>query len=84
MSVLLGGDFLADGRRPEDALAGLERFALAAIPAGLARERGMKVVRTPTVREPHHASVVGRKTKSVQKVFSRATVWVVPPADDLG
>ncbi|MFW6169793.1 MAG: hypothetical protein ACODAD_04825 [Planctomycetota bacterium] len=80
MSVVLGQDVLDAGRNPESVLEGHEEFSLAAITAGLAREKEQGIQRAPLPEEPAHAEVFGKKTKSVQKAFSKASQWVVPPS----
>ena len=82
MSVILGQDVLDDGRGAESVLAGLEGFSIASITAGLARSKGQGIQRAPLPEEPAHAEVFGKKTKSVQKAFCRASEWVVRP--DIG
>jgi len=80
MSVVLGQEVLAAGRAPESVLAGRESFSLVSITAGLAREKGQGIQRDPLPEEEAHAEVFGKKTKSVQKAFYRASTWVLPPA----
>lgn len=80
MSVVLGQDVLAAGRRPESVLLGHEDFSLASISAGLTRRHGQGIRRAPLPEEPAHAEVFGKKTRSVQKAFCRASEWIVPPA----
>ena len=82
MSVLLVDVMIALGCRPSDALQGHERFALAALTAGLARKLDQKVARDPLRDEPAHALVCGDKKKAC-KEFARRAEWVVPPPDHM-
>jgi len=79
MSVVLTEVAIAVGRGPAQILTGHERFSLASITAGLARECGQAVVRDPLPEEPAHGLVIGPKPKSVQRRLAKATIWVVPP-----
>ena len=79
MSVILGNDVHAVGRLPETALAGHEGFALAAIPAQLARDCGTIIVRDPLPEEPCHALVIGSKPKAVQRRWAKQAIWIVQP-----
>jgi hypothetical protein len=80
MSVVLAEEVALSGRTAEDVLRGYEEFALAAITAGLAREKNQGVVREPLPEEPAHAVVFGRKTASVKRALARGTHWVLPPS----
>ena len=79
MSVLLSDLMLASDRGPSDAIANLERFALAAITAGLARQLDQTVAHEPDEDEPAHAVVIGKKTSKVRKRFAKEAEWVIPP-----
>jgi hypothetical protein len=79
MSVVLAETAAAVGRGPAQILIGHERFALASITVGLARECGQGVVRDPLPDEPAHGLVIGPKPKSVQRRLAKAAVWVIPP-----
>jgi hypothetical protein len=82
MSVVLADVVLESGRGPEHILAGHDRFALAAITAGLARSKKQGVARDPEPDEPAHALVFGKKTGSVTRALAKGAEWVVsPPAD---
>lgn len=81
MSVVLGDDVLASDRTAESVLADYSGFALARICAGLARELKQGICRDPTVDEPAHALVFGKKSKGVSRAMSRASVWIIPPID---
>lgn len=80
MSVTLGDQVLAEGRSPESTLAESPDSLLAAITAGVARENLQIVFREPLDEEPAHAEVFGDKSKSVQRKFAKASIWIVPPA----
>jgi hypothetical protein len=60
MSVFLGHEVAAGGRKPDDVLAGHENYALVAITAGLARAWRQTIVHRPLVDEPAHAEVCGQ------------------------
>ncbi|MBI3696222.1 MAG: hypothetical protein HY238_15470 [Acidobacteria bacterium] len=79
MSVLLGNEMTAAGCGPEAALAGHERFALAAITAHLARSCGQGIARDPLPDAPAHAVVFGEKTRLIRKKLAMAAYWVIPP-----
>jgi hypothetical protein len=80
MSVVLAEEVARSGRAAADVLRGHEDFALAAITAGLARERNQGVARDPVPEEPAHAVVFGRKTESVKRALARGSQWVLPPS----
>jgi hypothetical protein len=80
MSVFLADLMVELGRGPEEALAGHEGYALVSFSVGLARECNQGVAREPTLTEPAHAVVFGKKTGSVRNRFARECDWVVPPA----
>ena len=84
MSVLLASVLEEAGRPVEEALAGHEGFALAAIRAGLARQHGQGVARDPVPGEPAHAVVFGKKTRSVSRALAKGARWIVPPPDYTG
>ena len=75
MSVVLA----AEAAGPLQVLAGHPGFALAAFPAGLARDCEQKIVRDPLPDDPAHALVVGKKTRSVRKRLAVESVWAVSP-----
>jgi hypothetical protein len=79
MSVVLADDVLESGRQPVDILVDHEGFALAAITAGLAREKKQGVARDPLPEEPAHAIVFGKKTSSATRAFAKACQWVIAP-----
>ena len=81
MSVVLAPEVLAAGRTSKDILARFMGYSLAAVKAALARELNQGVKRAPEPDEPAHAVVVGKKTSSVRKSFSRGARWEVPPPD---
>ena len=79
MSILLAEEVTAAGRGPDTALSGHERFALASITAGLARDCGQGIAREPLPDEPAHGVVFGEKTKRTKKRLATGAQWVVPP-----
>ena len=81
MSVVLAPEVLASARTPMDILARFRGYSLAAVRAALARELSQGIKRDPEPDEPAHAVVVGKKTSSVRKSFSRRARWEVPPPD---
>jgi hypothetical protein len=84
LSVLLADLVTSAGRTPADILAQFEGYFLATFTAGVARESGQGIARTPTPDEPAHASVFGRKTDAVRRKLARATRWVVGPQIESG
>src|SRR6266852_2979158 len=73
---------LAKEDTPHRALAaswGEKGFSLAAITAGLARQRGLGVVRDPQPEDPPHLLVFGDKTKFVREGLALAARWVGDP-----
>ena len=67
----------------ERALAGYTGFGIVAITAGLARQYGQGIMRTPQPNEPAHADVFGPKPKNVTRSLAKGSVWVVPrPTDE--
>ena len=81
LSVWLAEVVVASGRGPLDILARFEGHSLATFTAGAVRELGQGVARTPTPKEPAHASVFGRKTDAVRRKLARAARWVVAPQE---
>lgn len=75
MSVILASETAG----PESVLEGHEGFALAGLTVREVRSCGLGVIRDPLPKEPAHALVVGRKTKSVRSRLARAASWVVSP-----
>ncbi|MDA0659968.1 MAG: hypothetical protein O2931_03035 [Planctomycetota bacterium] len=82
MSVVLGDEVLASGRKASSLIAQRDGFRLASITAKLAREQNQGIARKPLDTEPSHAEVFGRKTESVRKSFARGAVWVIGPDVD--
>jgi len=79
MSVLLAKVMLEKGRGSNDALQGLERFALASLTARSVRDLKQGIARDPLLEEPAHAVVFGEKKKSVSKKMAKLAQWLVPP-----
>lgn len=79
MSVVWGEMVLAGGRVREHILVRHDGFGLASITAGLARENQQIVSPDPLPDEPAHYLVVGKKTRSVSRKFSKSAHWEVPP-----
>ena len=73
---------IAEGQSAEEALAGHPQTALAGFPADVVQQHGLTVERKALPDNPHHAEVVGKKTKGVRNAFAKAATWVVPPPDD--
>lgn len=78
MSVFIFGA----GSSIEAALLGLPYFGIAAITAGLARQKNQGVRRAPLADHPDHGEVFGKKTDSVRKAFARNAVWIRLPTQD--
>jgi hypothetical protein len=76
MSVLL-----AKEDSPERALSGPQwaKHFLAAIKAGLARQREQAICRDATEADPSHCLVFGKKTESTSRAFATSSVWIVGP-----
>lgn len=80
MSIVLSDALEALGRPHESALAGHEdTHSLAAVKASVARQCAQGISREPTVDEPAHGIVFGRKSKKVRSTLAKQAVWVVPP-----
>ncbi len=79
MSVLLADEVEASGRSAESVLAAYKGYGLVAFTAGLVRELGLGIVRSPLDYEPAHAEVFGRKTRSVRRTLARRCEWVIRP-----
>jgi hypothetical protein len=78
MSVYVSAIIEAEGRSPGSVIVGHPGFALAGIPAGLARERGQTV--HPDGRDDTaHGVVCGKKTDSVRRAFAKQCIWVIEP-----
>lgn len=77
MSAFLEGH----GNSAEDVLRGHETFALAAVPAGLVRSVGLKIIHDPLPDLPSHVELPGPKKSKVKSALAKAATWVVPPPD---
>src|ERR1700723_3107565 len=88
MSVYLA-TVLEEARREEDCLlAGHSGYALAAITAGMAREKNQTVHPDPQPEEKSHAVVCGDKRsggqKCPKKTLAKGARWVIAPPRDFG
>jgi hypothetical protein len=63
---------------PEQTLSEFPGMGIASFIAALARGLNQEVVSAPTIFNPAHALVKGKKTKRIAKSFARAAQWVVP------
>ena len=82
MSVQIKEVLAEYGLGVESVLVGHEQgYAVAYFCAGEARELGQAIERDPIDGDPAHAHVVGKKTKSIKKKFSRLARWEIPPAE---
>lgn len=79
LSVLLAAVVRESGRGPADVLSGFTGYFLASLTAGDARRCGQGIARTPEPDEPAHASVFGRKTKSIKRKLADAAGWIIGP-----
>jgi hypothetical protein len=86
MSVTLGDTLLEIGRRPEDQPAVLfpndppGRWGVAVLRAGfLKNDENQTIRRTPTLPDPAHGDVHGKKGSSRRKRIKRNADWVVQP-----
>jgi hypothetical protein len=71
---------LARDDTPARALLGRwEGWLLAAIGAGVFRLDEQILVRVPTLDDPNHVQVVGRKTKARRRHWAKVARWVNPP-----
>lgn len=66
-------------RQPDELLVGHPGFALVELTVEDLAAVGQELVRAPTKDDPHHAEVVGRKTKATRKTLARSATWVVRP-----
>ena len=73
MSVHVKEILHENGLTVESVLIDPEEYALAHFSAGAARDLEQKIVKDPREGEPAHAHVVGNKTKSTQKKFSKTS-----------
>lgn len=64
-------------REVEETLAGYRGYGIAALGAAAARNLGQAVLADPLPRNPAHALVRGRKSKSTSRKLARAASWVV-------
>jgi hypothetical protein len=64
----------------ETIIAGHSGYSVVAITAALVRQHKQVIQRAADVADPAHAHVLGLKPGSVKKAFSKAAVWVIPPA----
>lgn len=80
LSVLLAEIVRHTGRTAQDIIAPFPGFSLASITAGVARAQRQGIARTPTTKEPAHASVIGPKTKAIRQALAKAATWVVAPS----
>ena len=82
MSVVLAEQVSNTKRTPEELLVEFQKYGMAAITAGNARNCNQIVYPKPEHDEPAHAEVYGNKTKRVRRLLREEAVsrgWVVPP-----
>lgn len=73
---------IADGAPPpEEYIVKYPGFGLAEIVAGLCRECGQILARTPAADDPSHAHVIGKKSGSVQNRLLAGSRVLFPPPD---
>ena len=76
LSVLLAEIITSTGRTADDLLMRFAGHGLATITAAMARAQRQGVARTPRPDELAHASVFGKKTRSVKRALAQAANWV--------
>jgi hypothetical protein len=63
----------------EETLHGYEDHFIVSLEVGIVRSLNQGVIRKPLPDNPAHSEVTGKKTKSIKKRLSDASMWVVPP-----
>lgn len=85
MSVYLSTVLVANQREYASVLVGHPGYGLAAITAGMAREKNQTVHPDPIPEEVSHTVVCGNKrlggNNSAKKTFAHNARWVIPPPD---
>jgi hypothetical protein len=80
LSVNIESLMIAQGRPPEDTLAGFPDDFLTCIKAGDVRTYGHPIVKdTDPPNDPAHGLVIGKKTNSFANAMVRSHVWIVSP-----
>jgi len=79
MSVVIEDTLRAMGREPGDILKNFPGQYLVRLAAGFVRRYDQTVQRSPTIEEPAHGDVIGRKPKSVARKFAEAACWEIEP-----
>ena len=80
LSVNLESVMRRDDRGPEDSLKDYPNDLLMSISAGLCRRHEQLVGPDPTIEEPAHGYVFGKKSKSIQRALRDAAQWIAPKA----
>jgi hypothetical protein len=78
LSVNLESIMAGAGRPPEDALRNYPHDLLMCVTAGICRDHGQQVGPDPTVEEPAHGYVFGKKSRNTRRALRDAAKWVVP------
>lgn len=68
-----------DGQPPCTALRGHPRTSLAGLPADFVSQLGLSVIRKPLPENPHHAEVLGDKTRGIKNRMAKAAKWIIEP-----
>jgi hypothetical protein len=79
MSVGIGDTLEALLRDPTTLLQGYQGQYLVSFAAGVAKDNGLEVIRSPSGAEPAHGSVRGKKSKPVLRALAAACAWTVTP-----
>ncbi len=82
MSVYLMRTHLEHGGTPESSIESHPDFLLAAFTVKLARDCDQRVFHDPTLVNPAHSIVEGRKTGSIKKRFAQESEWVISPSSE--
>ena len=62
---------------PENVVAPFPGYGVVCFTAGEARSLGQGVTPEPTIDDPSHAHVIGRKTGGVKNKFRSIAIWIV-------
>ena len=79
MSVYLASVVTQTGRKSKDLLSNYPNYGLASVTAAVVRELDQIVLRDSTRKEPAHALVVGKKTRSVARRIRNKCEWIIKP-----
>jgi len=85
LSVTLESPLLKDSSEYSHAIKQFPGFGLLKLTAGFVRHQvkpAQMIQRDPTADDPHHALVIGDKSKATCQAMAKAAIWKIKPIAD--